>query len=465
MTSGKRIFSVGALYDGAGRFVRDCDVFIDAGVLVRILPRGDESEESNRFRRAHDGAERIRMPDGLVLPGLMNSHHHAYSALARGMPVDGPVEGFPAALERLWWRLDRALDREAVRLSGLVTALASVRRGCTAVVDHHSSPSWIDGSLQALADAFGALSMTAVLCYETSDRNGPAALERSVEENLSFIDRQKGSASARGVFGLHASFTLSRATLERLARIVPEDVPVHVHVAEDRCDVDHARAEGFAGPLDRLAALGVLRRRSLVGHGVHLAEAELGLLETADAFVVHNPQSNFNNGVGYADLDRLPLDRLLLGTDGMSSDMIGAAQFAFLAYRGLGGGGRDPVALARRMLFENPSAYLSATFGRPVGRLEEGRPADLAIFDYGSPTPLGAENLAAHVIYGLAPAPSASWVYARGVPVLEDGAIVAVDEGAILEAARAVAAEVWDRYAELSRDDRLASVLQERKGR
>jgi cytosine/adenosine deaminase-related metal-dependent hydrolase len=232
-----RIFSVGALYDGAGRFLEECDVYVDGGVVARILPRKDDGDEANRVRRDHAAADRIALPHGLVLPGLINSHHHAYSALARGMPVRGPLADFASTLDRLWWRLDRSLDLEAVRLSGLVTAIESVRRGCTTVIDHHSSPSCIGGSLQALADAFGALSMTSVLCFETSDRNGPDAFERSVEENLAFIEAHGAGRSVRGVFGLHAGFTLSRASLDRLAKIIPGDVPVHVHVAEDRCDV------------------------------------------------------------------------------------------------------------------------------------------------------------------------------------------------------------------------------------
>jgi len=440
-----RIFTVGALYDGAGRFLEEAEVYVDRGVVARILSRSDDSEDATRFRRACADADRVDLPCGLMLPGLINSHHHAYSALARGMPLRGSFADFPSVLENLWWRLDRALDLEAVHLSGLVTAIDSVRRGCTTVIDHHSSPAHIGGSLQALADAFDALSMTSVLCFETSDRNGAATFEKSVEENLAFIAKHEDGRSLRGAFGLHAGFTLSRASLERLAQIVPDRVPVHVHVAEDRCDSEHARAEGFHGPLDRLAALGVLRRRSLVVHGVHLADAEFGLLDASDSFLVHNPQSNFNNAVGYADLDRVPLARILLGTDGMSSDMLGAAQFAFLAYRGLGKAGSDPVELARRMLFENPSDYVSMLFGRTVGRIEEGSPAEFAIFGYRGPTPLDEGNLMAHLLYGLSPAPRASWVYARGVPVIEDGVLRAVDEASVLEAAKAKAAAIWKR--------------------
>ena len=444
-----RIFTVGALFDGAGRFIDAAEVYVEGGIVSRILEKSDDGEAARAWRRDRGHLPRVALGNGLMLPGLINAHHHAYSALARGMPVTGALHDFPHVLENLWWRLDRALDLEAVRLSGLVTAIACVRRGCTAVVDHHASPSCTRGSLDALAGAFGALSMTSVLCFETSDRNGARAFDDALAENLDFCARHAKHASTRGLFGLHAGFTLSRQSLVRLANEIPDDLPVHVHVAEDRCDADHARAEGFAGALDRLARLGVLRRRSLLGHGVHLADAELPLVEAADAFVVHNPESNFNNAVGYADLDRLPLPRLLLGTDGMSSDVLGAARFAFLCYKALGRGGRDPFALVRALLFDNPSAYLSRLFGRPVGRIEEGRPADFAIFDYAPPTPLRADNLLGHLLFGFAPAPEARWVYANGTPVLEDGKVTALDEAAALAAARDAAPAIWKRTLEM----------------
>ncbi|MCK9463961.1 MAG: amidohydrolase family protein, partial [Proteobacteria bacterium] len=269
MTQRTRIFSVAGLYDGAGRFVEEADVHIVDGVVARVLSRKDDRDECARL---HADAERFVVPNGLVLPGLVNSHHHAYSALARGMPLRGDLSDFPHVLENLWWRLDRALDLEAVRLCGLVTAIECVRRGCTAIVDHHASPSCVGGSLDALAGAFGALSMTAALCFETSDRNGPAVFEESVAENLDFAARHRAHERLRGLFGLHASFTLSHASLALLAKAVPDDLPLHAHVAEDRCDLAHARAEGFTGPLDRLAKLGVLRRGSLLAHCVPLAD-------------------------------------------------------------------------------------------------------------------------------------------------------------------------------------------------
>ena len=91
------------------------------------------------------------------MPGLVNAHHHIYSALATGMPMpERAPESFSAMLEQVWWRMDEALDLSTVRACGLVGGLAALRAGVTTVVDHHASPSAIDGALLTLDDALCA---------------------------------------------------------------------------------------------------------------------------------------------------------------------------------------------------------------------------------------------------------------------------------------------------------------------
>jgi cytosine/adenosine deaminase-related metal-dependent hydrolase len=446
MTRTRRVFHVASVFDGRDALRSDAELFLDEGVLVRVLADGEEDES---LRRDFEGAEHVRVPDGIAMPGLVNAHHHAYSALARGLPVDGPLPDFPTILAQLWWRYDRALDEEVVRLAGLVTAMDSIRCGVTTVVDHHSSPSCIPASLGLLDSSFARLGLARVLCYETTDRNGIDALHSAIATNVAHATACAGFPASAGLFGLHASFTLSEDGLARIAAAKPPELPVHVHVAEDRCDVEHAMSLGYDGPLARLDRFGLLTPGSLVVHGVHLSDAECDLVRERGAYLVHNPESNLNNAVGYADLDRLPEDRILLGTDGMGSSVLGSLRAAFLQYAAHGGGVRDALTLALRMGFANPATWASRLFDRPVGRLVEGEPADLAIFPYPAPTPVTGASLAAHLVYGLAEAPRASWVYARGVPVLEDGAIPLVDEAAIRAEAREHAAVLWRRYEEI----------------
>ncbi len=439
MKARKRIFNVGTFFDGKEDLRRNCSVHIEDGRITAITPQADTL-------RGNDDVEIITEPSGLMMPGLINSHHHAYSALARGMPVTDPMNTFPDILTYLWWRLDHVLDREAVRLSATVTAIDAIRHGCTCIVDHHSSPTVVHTSLDEIAAVFQDLSLSAVLCFETSDRNGEDVFRASVEENLSFAEQHKSESSIKGLFGLHASFTLCENSLRFIAEEKPDELPIHVHVAEDISDVEHARRQGCNGALDRLDRFGLLTPGSLVVHGVHLTSEESALVGERKLCLVHNPQSNNNNRVGYGDLDRVESNRLLLGTDGMNSDMLSSAQAAYLLYCAQGGKERDACELLHQMLFKNPATYLTQMFGRPVGGLTEGGVADFAIFDYPSPTPIASANIMSHVLYGLPHNSRAKWVYANGTPALENDRLVALDEAAALAAAQEKAAFVWDAY-------------------
>ncbi|HET7763137.1 MAG TPA: amidohydrolase family protein, partial [Phycicoccus sp.] len=136
------------------------------GGLVRAV--GSAAE----LRAAHPD-EPVVETGRVVLPGLVNAHTHAYSAYARGMAVHSPTRDFEEILANLWWALDRLLEPEDVRLNALTTFMESVRCGVTTVVDHHSSPHAITGSLATMADAARLVGVRACLCYETSDRDGP----------------------------------------------------------------------------------------------------------------------------------------------------------------------------------------------------------------------------------------------------------------------------------------------------
>ena len=134
--------------------------------------------------------------------GLVCAHHHLYSTLARGMPA--PAESptsFTEVLDRVWWRLDAALDLELVRWSALLGAVEALEAGTTAIVDHHASPSAIDGSLDVIAAACAEVGVRVVCCYEVTDRNGLDGAKAGLAENERFL-----RAGGRGLVGAHAAF-------------------------------------------------------------------------------------------------------------------------------------------------------------------------------------------------------------------------------------------------------------------
>ena len=171
-----------------------------------------------------------------MIPGNVCAHHHLYSSLARGMPYGlDPPRNFVETLRRLWWRLDRALDDEAVWASAVVGGAVAILNGTTTVIDHHASPNAVDGSLDLIASVQTDLGVRSVLCYEVSDRDGPERADAGLEENRRFLKSEW--PLSRGMVGAHASFTLSEETLGACSELArTEGVGVHIHLAEDEAD-------------------------------------------------------------------------------------------------------------------------------------------------------------------------------------------------------------------------------------
>ena len=246
-------------------------------------------------------------------PGLVCAHHHLYSALARGMPPPPAVAtDFQGILEQIWWRLDSALDLEMIRWSAMLGALEALEAGTTAIIDHHESPNAIEGSLDAIAEACAEVGVRVLPAYGITDRHGADGARRGLEENRRFIE-----AGNKGLVGIHAAFTCSDESLRAAAELAAElGVGVHIHVCEGIGDIDApSRLEGLT------------RDDWLLSHCVHLP-TDHALRGT----ILHNPMSNLNNAVGYADPARFS-NPVALGTDGIGGNVIEAFRLAYVMQR------------------------------------------------------------------------------------------------------------------------------------
>jgi cytosine/adenosine deaminase-related metal-dependent hydrolase len=238
------------------------------------------------------------------------------------MPQPDPdPRNFVEILERVWWRLDRALDADSLRASARLYVAEAIMYNTFSLIDHHESPSMIDGSLDILADACQEHGARAVLCYGATERNGGRdEARRGLEECRRFLS-QNQRPLIRGVVGLHASFTVSDDTIQEAAALAREHSTVlHVHVAEDAADVRDARERGYTGVIDRFDRLGALIPGSIFAHGVHLTADEVRCCATNECWLVQNPRSNRGNRVGYPS-ELSCSDRVALGTDGYPADM------------------------------------------------------------------------------------------------------------------------------------------------
>jgi len=409
-----------------------------------IVAVGNAAEMKKRF----PDAEAVDCSGKIVLPGFICTHHHFYSTMARGMAIPGePASNFVEILERLWWKLDAALSADDITLSAQIPLIECIRNGTTTVIDHHASPAFRDGSLDLIENAVRQAGIRASLCYEVSDRN---VMGGGVEENERFIKKVgKGDGQIAAMMGLHASFTLSEATLEKCVGIAKDaGVGCHIHVAEDAADREDSLQKYGVPTVQRLDKLGASGEKSLFIHCVHIDEAEMDIIADTKTSVVHNPESNMNNAVGVTPLLKLLKKNILvgLGTDGMSSDMLSQMRCAYLLHRLANHDPRVAFMEAPQLLLQNNADICERQFGVRLGEITEGRPADLAIMDYEPPTVLSEANFLGHLIFGLVDA-TVDTTVCKGRILMQGRKILSMDEERIAARSRELAPQMWQRLA------------------
>lgn len=419
---------------------------LEGGLLVDPIrgrvERGSLAVASGRIARRAEAAQRVDVSGCVVMAGNVCAHHHLYSALARGMPgPHEPPRTFPEILERIWWRLDRALEPETIRLSALLGAVEAAKAGTTSIIDHHASPEAIDGSLDAVAGGIQEAGLRGVVCYEVTDRHGASRGRQGVAENVRFLSSNRRDL-VRGMMGAHASFTIGPETMEVLVgEARSRRAPIHIHLAEDHCDERDAQERYGIRTAHRLAKAGALADGDLVAHGVHLDEAEQQLIRDSGVWLAHNPRSNMNNGVGYAPVLRIG-PRVALGTDGIDGDMFTETRACYLKAREASWQTGPAFAVARLVA---GNAIIGAMFGEPkIGTLDDGAPADLLVLEYPEPTPLHPVNLAGHVVFGFTAAHVRD-VMVAGRWVVRNRRHALVDENELAARCREAAPLLWKR--------------------
>ena len=412
----------------------------------RIAAIGKREELAARY----PGAETIDARGQYVMPGGICAHTHFYGAYARGLAIPGPPpRDFPQILERLWWPLDKALDRESVRASALVCLVDAIKHGATSLIDHHASPNFIDGSLDVIGDAVDAAGLRAVLCYEVTDRDGRDKMQAGIAENLRFMEASAAHERLRGTFGLHASLTLNDESLRACADAIPAAAGFHVHVAEHEADQGDSLVKSGLNVVERLDRFGIMNEGTIAAHCVHIEAHERDILLDRGVWVSHQPRSNMNNGVGAADIDGL-LEagiKLCLGNDGFSNNMWAEWKAAYLLHKVVN---RDPRRAdgmnIARMAWHNNARLIERFFsGAKIGEISAGALADLIFVDYQPFTPLTAGNLPWHLLFGFE-ASMVTTTICAGRVLMRDRQLLTLDEAAIAAEAIELAPAVWERY-------------------
>ncbi len=436
----------GAIWDNDGSLIRNGTIIVEEDKITKV--------DDTASIKSKPSDETIDCKDKLIIPGMVNAHTHLYSTLSRGLMLPGySPDNFLEILRGLWWKLDRNLTEETIGISALVGGIEFLQNGVTTIFDHHSSPRSTSGSLEIIAgELIDKLGLRSSLCYEVTDRNGKDETELGIRENLNWLSTvsNRKDDMAAGQFGLHASFTLSTKTLKEIGSYLSDiNAGIHVHTAEGQEDQQDALTNYGTRVVNRLNNYNLLNDKSIVVHGIHLAESEKDLLADLNTTLVHNPRSNMNNAVGVADVPGM-LRRgipVALGNDGMGFDMIQEFQTASLLQKIYLS---DPNALAidkiGEMLFNNNYQLANKSFGAKIGKIKPDYKADFVVMDYQPPTPLKPENIYNHFLYGFSGNNhKVETVFIDGKPVMRDSVIIGIDEDDIYRNARELTSSLWNK--------------------
>ena len=430
--------------EGWGLLVRD-------GIIEKIAPQSELIE-------AYPEEEPLDAEGQFVMPGNICAHTHFYGAFSRGLGISGDApKTFTEILDKLWWNLDKALDDDGIRYSALVCLVDAVKHGTTTLIDHHASPNAIERSLDIIAEAVIQSGLRASLCYEVTDRDGPEKAEAGIQENLRFIrriqERDPLDRNLRAHFGLHASLTLSDETLMRAADVCPGGIGFHIHAAEGIADQEDSLEKSDLRVLFRLDKFDILRPQTILAHGVHLDDDEIERLAVRGSWLTHQPRSNMNNAVGVAPIEKM-LEagvRVGMGNDGFSNTMWQEWKTAYLLHKCEN---RNPQSMGgyaiRQIGVKNNAALVTELFDKlPIGEISEGAAADLIFVDYHPFTPINADNLPWHILFGFQESMVTATIVA-GKPLMYQRELLTLNEQEIASKALAISKETWDHFKSIA---------------
>ena len=424
--------------------------YIENGAVVikkeKIIAVGKAEE----ILKNYSDDEIIDVENKVIMPGIINAHHHIYSAFARGMASSGKApKDFMEILEGLWWKIDKKLTLEDLKYSAYTTYIDCIKNGVTTVFDHNASPYAVKNSLFTIANAAQKLGIRTCLCYEVSDRDGEEILKDGIDENINFIKEYNNNSQnmIKGMFGLHAAFTLSNESLamcrEKMKGI---NAGYHVHVAEGKVDLEDSLKKYGKRVVERLNEFGIFGKKTLAVHCIHVDENELNILKDTDTYVVHNPESNMGNAVGCQPFLKLFEKGITtgLGTDGYTSDMFESMKVANIIHKHVNQNPSVAWGEVPEAMFENNRKIAGEYFEGELGILKEGALADVIVVDYDPLTPLTENNINSHILFGMM-GRSVVTTIINGKTVMHDRKLVGINEKEIFEQSRAAAQKLWDR--------------------
>lgn len=373
------------------RLLTDAAIAVREGRIVAVCDR-------EGARRRFQAAEAVNLPDHALIPGLVNAHTHAAMSLLRGIADDLPLMEW--LNECIWPREMCWVDEDFVRTGTRLALAEMLRGGITCFSDMYFYP---DIAAQVVRET----GMRAVLGLIFVDFPTPWA--RSPEEyfakNLALYRDCPQDDQIAWMLAPHAPYSVSDEMFRQVSDLAAEcGLKVHMHLHETRFEIEESLDRYQERPLARIRRLGLLDRRLVAVHMIHLEASEIEQLAAAGCGVVHCPESNLKLASGFCPTAMLKAAGIAvaLGTDGPASnndlDMFGEMRSAALLGKGVAG---DPEALPADQVLAMATIEGARVLGLDawIGSLEPGKWADLTAIDLSLPETQPVYDPVSQIVY------------------------------------------------------------------
>jgi cytosine/adenosine deaminase-related metal-dependent hydrolase len=448
----KDIFCLQPSFDGPA--CHGADLLVVGNKVAKIAEEGG--------LQAPEGARVIDCSRHVVIPGLVNTHHHFYQTLTRNHPAvqDAKLFDWLTFLYDVW----KYLDAEAVYYSSLLAMAELMKTGCTCTTDHHYLyPRSFDGDLMGIqfeaADKLGMRFSPTRGSMSLSKKDGglpPDSVVQTTDEILSDSERcirtyhdEVPDAMHKIVLAPCSPFSVTKELMRETGDLARKyGVRLHTHLCETSDEADFCQQMYGMRPLALMEECGLVGKDVFYAHGIHFDDEELKVLQRTGTHIAHCPSSNMRLGSGICRVhEMLPMGiNVGIAVDGSasndSSDMLAELRMALLLQRVRYGSGALTAAQVFAMGTVNGAKMLN--FGK-VGCLHEGWAADMAVFDVSTLPYAGSQSDPVASLLFCGTDHNTDYTIINGKVVVDHRQLVGFDEQVLADKANAISRRLLEK--------------------
>lgn len=411
---------------------------IKKGALVieegKILDLGPQEEIISKYRHFPV----IDFKNKLIFPGLVNAHTHVPMSVLRGLAEDLPLMTW---LREYIFPVEAHFKREWVYWGTKLSLIEMIRSGITLFCDMYL----FEPEVIKATEEVGLKALLGEGLFDfPSPGYGP--LERGLKLTEELLKEFQGHPKIKIAVSPHTLYTCSPETIKKCLKLADKyGAPLHLHLAENKEEIEEIKKKYGKRPVALLRDLGGLQENLLIAHGVKLNKREIELLAKKGVKLAHCPESNLKLGSGIAPLPEFIEAGLCvgLGTDGPASnndlDLFSEMRTAALLHKGLR---EDPTVITAKEVFAMATEWgARALFFEHTGKLLPGYSADLAVLDLHH-LPLQPDYNPLSLIVYSAKAGLVSDLMVNGEFIMRDYQLLTIDENLVREKVHEIKEEI-----------------------